>query len=101
MGPDFMRRLQALRDKIGRIRIGRGCGYRCRAYNAKIGGAKESQHIFLRAADPDPLDVPLWVAVVAAFQIGFGGVGFGKGKLHVDDGPTRWWCYKSRKEHVA
>lgn len=42
--------LQVLRDEIGKpIRV--ISGYRSPAYNAKIGGAKRSQHMEARAAD--------------------------------------------------
>lgn len=97
----FADKLQLLRNKIGPIKIGRGCGYRCATYNAKIGGAEYSRHIDMDAADLHAKRVPHWVAVQAAMLVGFQGIGFGKSKLHVDEGDVRWWTYQSKREHVG
>ena len=86
--------LQDLRDKIGPIEI--LSGNRCARHNAAVGGSAGSYHLTTRAADLNPLKVPLWVAVWAVDRLGvFGGVGVGENKLHVDIGPRRFWTYAS------
>lgn len=75
-----LRRLEAARTKTGTIHIVSGC--RCPSYNARIGGASSSQHLFGAASDvafPDKDTVRSW-------QL-FAGVGYSQSSdkcLHVD-----------------
>lgn len=99
--PAFVAKLQKLRDKIGRIKIISGC--RCKKHNKSkaVQGSKNSRHLVGIAADIAPLDVPMWVAVLAAERFGFTGMGFGATKLHLDDRPigeTTWWIYKNKRK---
>jgi uncharacterized protein YcbK (DUF882 family) len=82
---------RALIDALERLRAICGghplriiSGYRDRAYNARIGGAKESQHIYNRAAD-----IPTGYATIEqARQAGFTGIGYaGRWVVHVDVRP--------------
>lgn len=56
-------------------------GYRDAAYNARVGGAKDSQHLYNRAAD-----IPAGYCTIAeAEQAGFTGIGHNHGRVvHVD-----------------
>ena len=103
MDSDFMVLLEEFRRKVGPVTIVKGGGYRCEAYNKKIGGAENSQHLYRQAADVKAKRVPHWVAVMAATFLKFRGMGFGKGKLHLDDraGPMAWWVYQSKREHIG
>jgi uncharacterized protein YcbK (DUF882 family) len=48
--PVLVSQLQEFRDKIGRpISITSGC--RCKVHNRRVGGARNSQHVYGRAAD--------------------------------------------------
>ena len=65
-------------------------GYRTITYNARVGGAPRSQHLYNRAAD-----IPTGYATVAqAKAAGFTGIGnAGRWAVHVDvrpGGPARW-----------
>lgn len=76
-------------------------GYRSPAYNAKIGGARRSQHMEGRAADIRVEDMPaqkLYAAVLYLYERGalraLGGVGLYPDFVHVDvrpPDPTRPW----------
>jgi len=50
INPELVRRLQKLRDEIGKP-IVIISGYRCEKHNEAVGGAKQSQHLFGNAAD--------------------------------------------------
>lgn len=89
--PELIKRLQALRDVLGKP-ITVTSGYRCPAHNKAIGGAKQSRHMQGQAADlVVPGLTPAQVAA-AADQVGLGGIGVYKsGFTHVDIGPKRRW----------
>lgn len=77
------------------IIINSGC--RCSAYNARIGGSKNSQHTFGRAADISCRDV-FWETLkikVDELMDGWGGVGYYQSQnfIHIDTrsvGMARW-----------
>ena len=78
IGPDplLVEELQKIRDHF-KAPIHINSGYRCPAYNKKIGGAKFSQHMLGTAADftvegKTPFDVQsyLWTAYPHSYGIG-------------------------------
>ena len=89
--------------------------YRTPTYNAKIGGAKNSQHVQGRALDlapPEGVSVyDFWTRIVEIAQkAGIGGVGYAPpsegGYVHVDirpmpDGRLAQWRYPIGQESVA
>lgn len=87
--PELVQRLELLRAAVT-AKQGRPAplriisGYRSRSYNASIGGARESQHIYNRAAD-----IPAGYATVAQAQAaGFRGIGYcGHAVVHLDVRP--------------
>lgn len=90
--PVLVQRLQMLRDRLGRP-ITINSGYRCPAYNQRIGGAPQSLHMQGMAADIVVAGVPPVQVAAAAEQVGFGGIKAytGMGFTHVDIGPHRRW----------
>jgi uncharacterized protein YcbK (DUF882 family) len=67
-------------------------GYRCEAHNAKVGGAKKSQHVQGTAADikvsgMEAADVQKWL--VKNFDAKIGGLGSYKTFTHIDIRTTR------------
>lgn len=82
---NFVRKLQRLRDIVGRPLV-IVSGYRCPEGNASVGGSKYSQHIWGRAAD-----IPRGYATVAQCKAaGFSGIGVRGGQVvHVDTTPAR------------
>jgi uncharacterized protein YcbK (DUF882 family) len=50
--------LETVRDRYGRVTITSGC--RCKAWNKAVGGTRNSQHQFARAADIVVDGVPAW-----------------------------------------
>lgn len=91
MRPLLIRRLELLRAALGRP-IPIVSGYRCPVHNARVGGAKDSQHVYAAAAD-----IPAQLCTLdAARRVGFTGVGtHGPWAVHVDvrDGPFTHWRY--------
>lgn len=77
----LLQSLEALRVHTGPLRV--VSGYRCPKYNAKVGGASNSQHMVGAAADIPP---KLSIAVVQAMHL-FAGIGYqadGGRVVHVD-----------------
>jgi hypothetical protein len=64
--PHAVERLQDLRDALGPISV--NSGYRSPAYNADIGGAGSSRHIYGDGFDLDPVDVTLATLEAACTQ---------------------------------
>lgn len=89
--------LEPMRAEFGACRV--TSGYRPRAYNASIGGASQSEHIYELTPSSVAADVSFargtpasWAAF--ARRLGKGGVGQynRSGFVHVDNGPRRdWW----------
>ena len=87
--------LESLRTRLGGVPLHVNSGYRCPAYNERIGGAKESQHMLGKAADLSGKTVSPAKIAQAAEYIGAvkkGGIGRYKYFTHVDirDGAARW-----------
>lgn len=99
--PELAEKLQLIRDKLGKkIRI--TSGYRCVKHNAdpKVGGSKQSRHLYGIAADwrtEDRSVNPVCLGILAQ-KAGFGGVGIywhSKGAfVHTDTrgGKSTWLC---------
>lgn len=65
-------------------------GYRSPEYNAKVGGAKDSQHIYGRAADIQiPGVTPREIASYLETQGHKGGLGIYRTWIHVDTRPIK------------
>lgn len=86
---ELARNLQVLRDYIGEP-IHVNSGYRTPAYNKRIGGVANSQHVKARAADivcksksPKQL-ANIIEKLIAAHQMRQGGIGIYKGFTHYD-----------------
>ena len=89
--------LQILRDHLKQP-ISINSAYRHRAYNTKIGGKPNSQHLTASAADitvksmsPRKLKGVI-EKLIAQEKLWFGGIGLYPGFVHVDirDTPARW-----------
>jgi hypothetical protein len=85
-------KLQALRDKLGKP-ILLTSAYRSPEHNAKVGGAKNSQHMLgiafdVRMENQDPQEFE-----AAARAVGFTGFGYypKQGFMHIDTGAKRSW----------
>jgi zinc D-Ala-D-Ala carboxypeptidase len=85
-------KLQALRDKLGKP-ILLTSAYRSPEHNAKVGGAKNSQHMLgiafdVRMENQDPQQFE-----AAARAVGFTGFGYypKQGFMHIDTGAKRSW----------
>ena len=73
-------------------------GFRCKNYNVKVGGAKDSQHMLGRAVDIAIAEADKRHKLVAsATQLGFS-VGIDGAFIHVDnrDGAKLMWLYPQR-----
>lgn len=88
----LLNKLQQLRDVIGKPII-INSAYRCPSYNTKIGGAKNSQHLYGTAIDIKVNGMsPVEVAKVAE-RLGFTGIGTYSTFTHVDvrsGGLVKW-----------
>jgi hypothetical protein len=64
-------------------------GYRSLAENKKVEGAKYSQHLWGRALDLTPINLPLDIFFTEAKHYGFGGVGYypDSNFVHIDYRP--------------
>lgn len=89
--------LQILRDNLGET-IHVNSGYRSPAYNARIGGATNSQHMQAKAADitcksKTPKQLAAYIEkLITSGTLKFGGIGVYPGFVHVDirSGKARW-----------
>lgn len=93
---ELAEQLEVLRAAIGKpIRI--VSGYRSPAHNAKVGGAKSSQHMLAKAADIRVLGmVPAQVKaailrLIKAGKMRDGGIGIYPTWVHYDTGKPRRW----------
>ena len=92
--PFLLEKLEKLR-KIMERPIYITSGYRCFAYNRKVGGVANSYHLIGLAADIKVKDINLIELLSYAEEIDFTGIGFYEKKnfLHLDVRPTtitRW-----------
>lgn len=93
----LLENLQVLRDHLGEpVRI--NSGYRSPAYNKKIGGVKNSQHLQAKAADitvksKSPRQLKAIIErLIKSGKMKNGGVGLYPGFVHYDvrNTPARW-----------
>ena len=80
----LMWRLEAVRTKLGNNPIKINSGFRYYTYNKKIGGAKNSQHIYGNAADIVVRNVSPSKVYKVARESSFGGIGLYNSFVHVD-----------------
>ncbi|WP_417448344.1 D-Ala-D-Ala carboxypeptidase family metallohydrolase [Idiomarina abyssalis] len=97
MDPEFMARLQRLRDLLGPLSI--NSGYRCPQHPEEIKKARPGAHSTGHAADIKANNgAHRFKILEAAFAVGMKGIGVANGYIHVDDGhpdpnvsrPTQW-----------
>ena len=85
--------LQALRDLLGKP-IYVNSAFRSEYWNAKVGGAKASQHLKATAFDPSMRNHDPHQFEAAARECGFTSFGYyvAQGFMHIDtrDRPTKW-----------
>ena len=88
--PLLLEKLEKLR-KIMERPIHITSGYRCFAYNRKVGGVANSYHCIGLAADIKVKDINLIELLGYAVEIDFAGIGFYEKKnfLHLDVRPTK------------
>lgn len=105
MNQAFIGKLHRFREMLGMpVVVLKGGGFRCKAYNAHVGGAPESFHLTGRAADilaPD--DHTRYLMLRIAYSI-FGGVGINNGSIHLDDrnmAQPRSWTYYDKVHPAA
>lgn len=75
-------RLQELRDALGALVI--NSGYRSPAYNASVGGASASRHMYGDAFDIDPVSATLTQLEAECYARGAGYVGMYVSHVHCD-----------------
>jgi len=85
--------VQKLRDAIDSpLKV--NSWYRCKIYNAKVGGAKKSKHLLCIATDIRARRGTKRRRLLLRFaaQIGFTGIGYYKNFIHLDSRPkpARW-----------
>jgi len=90
----LLQKMKGLRYKIQKPVIITS-GYRCPAYNLKVGGVKNSYHLLGMAADVYVPGINLLDLLKVAEKIDFSGIGFypQRNFLHLDirpAGPARW-----------
>jgi uncharacterized protein YcbK (DUF882 family) len=85
--------LEKLREHIGRHPIQVSSAYRCKKWNAEVGGVPESYHTQAMAADIFVEGMSIDNLANAALDCGAGGLGryYDKEFVHVDVGPRRDW----------
>lgn len=80
--PHAVARIQGLRDQLGALIV--NSGYRSPSYNASIGGASSSRHMYGDAFDIDPVSVSLEALRAACVSAGAGYVGVYTTHIHCD-----------------
>jgi uncharacterized protein YcbK (DUF882 family) len=94
--PSLVRVLKTIERRFGKKLVVTS-GYRSRAYNMSVRGAKNSQHMYCAAADIQVPGVSKWeLANFARSMSGRGGVGTycHTNSVHVDIGPERDWNWR-------
>ena len=76
-------------------------GFRDRAHNAAVGGAKHSKHVKGTAFDVIVPRDEREAFYSAAKQAGFVAFGWGNRTVHIDTGPRRWWTYDDAGRHLS
>lgn len=93
--PEFLDRLQAVRNDVGRS-LWLTSGHRCDLWNAAVGGAPMSQHKKL-AVDISLHGHDRWGLLESCISHGFNGIGKATNFLHIDRRaiPAVWYYGKS------
>lgn len=91
---------EAIRAALGDRPLRIASWYRCKIYNAKVGGVPNSQHLLGNAIDfvireLSPMQVQLKCRELQAREI-VGGLGMYPGFTHCDRGEARWWNERNR-----
>ena len=94
---EALNRLRAL----SRTRWTVASGFRDRAHNAAVGGAKHSKHVKGTAFDVVVSRGEREAFYSAAKQAGFIAFGWGNRTVHIDTGPRRWWTYDDAGRHLS
>lgn len=81
--PDLIRKLDALREDLGRPII-INSGYRCEQHNQNVGGSPNSQHLYGKAADIRCTGITPEALARYAGKYGFDGIGLYRWGIHVD-----------------
>lgn len=90
---EFLDNLEALRAEVGKPCV-LTSARRCDRHNTAVGGRPRSQHKLRIAGDVSLKGHDRRVLARAALKVGFTGIGFGKGFLHVDQRVGRvGWNY--------
>ena len=81
----LVEKLQILRDKLGKP-LTINSAYRCEVRNKQVGGAKNSQHLYGKAADISlhNINMPIERLEKLAESIGFDGIGLYNTFIHLD-----------------
>lgn len=80
---NLLNKLQSLRDRIKRPIIITS-GYRTESHNRKVGGSKNSQHLYGKAVDIKVSGMSPQTLLKHAEAVGFTGIGLYKWGIHVD-----------------
>ena len=91
---ELVEKLQELRERLGLPMI-INSGYRCPERNEQVGGAKNSQHLFGKAADISLHNQEMDSQNIASLarSIGFNGIGLYNNFIHLDvrsGQPAKW-----------
>ncbi len=81
--PELVKKLQALRDLIGKP-IVITSGYRCPTHNKNVGGVSNSQHVYGKATDIVVDGITPTKVAEYAENVGFNGIGIYNTFTHVD-----------------
>ncbi len=94
MKPEFMVKLQELRNKVGPLKI--TSGFRCSDHPVERKKKRPGAHSAGMAADVQPYSSDKYGLLKAAFSMDFKGVGIAKSFIHLDEGhpfasrPAAW-----------
>ena len=97
MDQRFITMLQDCRSIVG-VKFKINSGSRCLYHNFQVDGAKNSQHLFGKAADIQVTHGLIKYKIVeTAIALGFGGIGIARGFVHLDNRSPELneslWCY--------
>ncbi|WP_343561707.1 D-Ala-D-Ala carboxypeptidase family metallohydrolase [Kiloniella sp. b19] len=84
MQPAFLERLQALRNRVGPLKV--TSGFRCEQHPVEARKSKPGAHAFGLAADVRAMQAGRYAVVLAAFDQEFRGIGVARNFVHLDVG---------------
>jgi uncharacterized protein YcbK (DUF882 family) len=94
MAPEFMEKLQTLRNKVGPLKI--TSGYRCENHPVERKKSRSGAHSLGLAADIVPHKVQRYELLTSISDMRFKGIGVAKSFIHIDEGhpyayrPASW-----------